>query len=711
MAPGVSTVPPPGKRTGSWLYVDVDANPGRMHCRGDGCRWANTPNKTRARDHLVGCAAAKRSFPEMMGVLLPAANSPGAPPPATAKQLHEWRLLWTEAMCESCLPLGFFETPTWRAALTAVTGGRFTGPGDRRMLASTYVPLVAAKSDKRTAERIREADSSAVSMDGATVNRQGVYNFVNYSPLALLYATTRLGAVSPTGDNLLTAIKDSFKEPIMAVARLGASAGGGVAAAPTPRWRRFLDDRAPVVVSDSPSAMVRMRSAGVGDGTFAFGYGCAAHAGNLVAQDAAKFQPFALALRSSLSATVFFLRCGRPRTLHAATVSNLVEPGRRRIRGLQAYSRTRWVGEAGTIAAVEENIPALRHTLFSNTLSENPFDVPTSVTEALKQPSRAAIGQSTPFLTTLAAVVAVLEADAAPLSSYAGLFACLRSSLDTHFSELPPGTRAGLQRCLSARYAAFSDPLVALAFYLDGFWGPARGRVAGLLWAVREGAGGQTLPELRDAAIASLADGDAALGARLQAELSEFLAFAAQPAREDSWRRLHPRSWWRLYGDRFELWNPICWRLFSFPASAAGGERAFKRLHQVHTARRNRLSPHLVDQLTRIAFNNAQLRRPDPVTVFSRSSTELKLRRFFVPADSAGEGGGLGGHVGGVGGEGGAGALGVDTVGGAGADAGAPAAAADGTDGNGLDVWGEEEEAPPDIDPADVDAIVAQLLL
>lgn len=44
--------------------------------------------------------------------------------------------------------------------------------------------------------------------------------------------------------------------------------------------------------------------------------------------------------------------------------------------------------------------------------------------------------------------------------------------------------------------------------------------MAGLLWAVREGAAGQTLPELRDAAIASLEDGDATLGARLQAELT-----------------------------------------------------------------------------------------------------------------------------------------------------------------------------------------------
>jgi len=185
---------------------------------------------------------------------------------------------------------------------------------------------VAAKSDAQTAERFREAGSSAISMGGATGNRQGVYDFVNYSPIALLYATKRLGAVTPTGDNLLRALQDSFQQPIEAVARLGASAGGG-AADLAPRWRRLLEERAPAVVCDSPRAMVRMRRAGVSDGTFVFSYGCAAHAGNLVAPDAAKIHPFALALRSSLCASSFFKRCGRARTPHAATVSSLAVPG------------------------------------------------------------------------------------------------------------------------------------------------------------------------------------------------------------------------------------------------------------------------------------------------------------------------------------------------------------------------------------------------
>jgi len=502
-------------------------------------------------------------------------------------------------MCESCLPLGFFDTPAWAAALGAVSSGRFTCQGDRRVLASTYVPLVAAKSDERTVAHLQSAASAAVSMDGATVNRQGVYNFVVNTPRALLYATRRLGTETPTGANLLSALKASLHQPIITAARMGSRAGVG-AAGQAPRWRRLCEERIPAVWSYSPSTMVRMRRDGVADRTFIFGYGCAAHAGNLVAQDAARLNPFSTALRRALGATISFMRCGRARALHASTVAVMSNPGQR-IQCLKSHSRTRWAGEAVTISAVQENLPALRRTLLSNAHSDNPFPVPDSLTAALEPTSRDSIHQSTPFFKVLAAAVALLEADAAPLSSYAGLFDTLRSTLDTFFLELPLAARVGLQSSLSPRFASISDPMVALAFYLERFWGPARGRVAGLLWTARAGEEGRSLPDLWDAAITSLADGDAPLAARQQSELSEFLPFAAQPARAEAWTRLHPLAWWRLHGERFTLWYPICLRLFCFPASAAGGKRAFKRLHQVLTPRRNRLSPDVVDQLTRIA--------------------------------------------------------------------------------------------------------------
>jgi len=166
---------------------------------------------------------------------------------------------------------------------------------------------VAAKSEERTVAHLKSAASAAVSMDGATVNRQGVYNFVFNTPRALIYATRRLGAETPTGADLLSALKASPNQPIITAARMGSSAGVG-AAGQAPRWRRLCEERIPAVLSDSPSAMVRMRRDGMADETFIFGYGCAAHAGNLVAQDAARLNPFDTGLRHALSATIFL--CG-----------------------------------------------------------------------------------------------------------------------------------------------------------------------------------------------------------------------------------------------------------------------------------------------------------------------------------------------------------------------------------------------------------------
>jgi len=200
------------------------------------------------------------------------------------------------------------------------------------------------------------------------------------------------------------------------------------------------------------------------------------------------------------------------------------------------------------ILAVQEILPASRHNLLSNADSGNPFPVPASVTAALEPTFTETIGKSTLFRKVLATAVAFLEAEAAPLSSYVGTFATSRSPLDTFFTELPLAARQGVQRSFCARFSARSDRMVALTSHLDGLWGPARRRVSRLLWRTREGEEKRTLSALRDAATVLLADGDAPLAARLQSELSEFLAFAAQPARAEVWARLHPLKWWSPYG-------------------------------------------------------------------------------------------------------------------------------------------------------------------
>jgi len=143
-----------------------------------------------------------------------------------------------------------------------------------------------------------------------------------------------------------------------------------------------------------------------------------------------------------------------------------------------------------TISAVQENLPALRHTLLSNADSENPFPVPASVTAALEPASRETIGQSTPFLKVLAAAVALLEAEAAPLSSYAGSFATLCSSLDTFFTELPLAARERVQRSLCARFAAFFRPDGGPRFLIGRILGSRPRACVGLVVDSPRGGGG-----------------------------------------------------------------------------------------------------------------------------------------------------------------------------------------------------------------------------
>lgn len=73
---------------------------------------------------------------------------------------------------------------------------------------------------------------------------------------------------------------------------------------PVARGGRLVEDRVPAVVTHFSTAIGSRRSA-LSDGAFACGYGRAAHAGNLVSQDAAELGPFSLALRRSLCATAF----------------------------------------------------------------------------------------------------------------------------------------------------------------------------------------------------------------------------------------------------------------------------------------------------------------------------------------------------------------------------------------------------------------------
>ena len=237
------------------------------------------------------------------------------------------------------------------------------------------------------------------------------------------------------------------------------------------------------------------------------------------------------------------------------------------------------------------------------------------------------LAKCVPFLKALALSVAVLEADAAPLSSAVGIFSALRLCLDQLFAELPVAARSSIQGSLGRRFSLIQDPLLVLAFYLDTFWCPVRQRVAAMQWD------GTTLPTLRGRAVEFLAGDDASYSLRISRDLAAFLTYAEQLPLAFAGRDLHPAQWWVLVGEPFPTLRVVALRLFALPPSAAGGERAFKTVKLVHTAVRNRLDPAKADMQTRIMFNSAQLARADIIASYGRSCAEhMLLERLGMSA-------------------------------------------------------------------------------
>ena len=161
---------------------------------------------------------------------------------------------------------------------------------------------------------------------------------------------------------------------------------------------------------------------------------------------------------------MFFTRSTPAHALLRAEWARLPAAGRR-VGSLKIYFRTRWAGGGATIEAVGSSLPALDHTLLQNSLSPSPFDVPAPVTDAIQSPAvRSASDGCVPFLLFLACLVAHMEGDATPLSSYVAFLACLRASLANQFTGLSVAARQAMQVSLERHYTSFSDPLVALAF-------------------------------------------------------------------------------------------------------------------------------------------------------------------------------------------------------------------------------------------------------
>ena len=438
-------------------------------------------NATRAKDHLLRCVWALELFPEMPTRLRSAPNrqspssSPGHDlvlPSLSPEILALWRSQFARVQLRAGLKFSRFDTAEWRSLFLLVSGGRFDGPGGRRTVGGPRLTESTDESDKEVCAYLGGYHSLSAST-ASTELGEGVFNVVLYTPVPLLVATFRRGSEPATAENLFGHLQESLNGPL--TANVATDSAEDPARGATP-MSLFKSRRLLAVVTDSPSNMVALRTQAVARGTFLLAFGCAAHAANLVAQDAARVPQIALALRAALLVTVFFTRSTRAHALLKAVRAGLEVGGGRRDGSLRAYSRTRWAGERSTFASVGANLPALRHTLLENTHSAAPFEVSGPGADDIRSPTiPKAMDACAPLLSLLPRLVAVLEADGAPLSSYAGVFGCLRAALANHFVPWAVGWRQQLQTSLGRHFTAFSDPLVGLAWCVDPFWALAAG--------------------------------------------------------------------------------------------------------------------------------------------------------------------------------------------------------------------------------------------
>jgi len=72
---------------------------------------------------------------------------------------------------------------------------------------------------------------------------------------------------------------------------------------------------------------------------------------------------------------------------------------------------------------------------------------------------------------------------------------------------------------------------------------------------------------------------------------------------------IHPKLSWSVFYRRFLVARQIALQLFSFPCTAAGGERNFKTRSRIHSKVRNRLVFDSVDMQLYVSYNCAQLKR------------------------------------------------------------------------------------------------------
>jgi len=347
-----------------------------------------------------------------------------------------------------------------------------------------------------------------------------------------------------------------------------------------------------------------------------------------------------MALRETTRVAVFFKRCNRARATPAAALADLCALGRG-VADMVTFSESRWCGIHLTVELVRRCLAALQAVINEHQKSATGFDVPPAVAACIVDP---AFGQglaaASPFLSQMCDCTRILEANAAPLSSFVAAFVLLWLLLDSgRVAGIPAVSRSYLRDRPSPRFKRTVDCHIALAFYLDPFWAPMWGRAGSV------SLGGKTMVEWRDQLLDEMTGAtDGTLRAELSRKMQSFMRAHRPMMVPKADECLHPVGYWHLHGSAYPGLQLIAVRLLAACPTSAGGERCFKRVSAVMSKNRSTVSVAKANKHAQMIYNGGKLEHSGAIVSFVRTKQEKNMRREMavgVPQPGAG-----GAHVG-----------------------------------------------------------------
>jgi len=481
-----------------WKYIEVTVVDGKrvLSCAAPLCTQykGKSDNATRAKEHLLECAAARALHPDIRADVLGVPVSVGGTgaggagshgstgaeilPPLAPYVLNDWEQRCAMLIFGGGLPFSVFHSPEWRSFFLLISGGRFSGPGDPRTVGGARLDTASGEVMAHVDAAVRGADTAAVTVDGAgDVNGKSTYNVMVCLPKPLLLGSFRMGLTVSSAPNLLLAFRASL--PASLLYPVTDTAQKWPVTRTSQRLLALGSRRLWALCTDNASVMISMRTAAEAGGLVLASYGCFAHAVNLVSKELCARAPFLRVLKLIIAATVFCRRCTRARADLAEDRATQKAAGHI-VNELRTFSPTRWVGQSLTLRAFIDNLPGLRRVLLFN--SHRPsglaFAVPPAVADAITDGAVEATAKDLlPCLQLLFRMSASLEADASPLSSVLGLFSSLCIVLRGNIFGALGTARSFVSDCLVARFSSYSHPLMVFAFYLDPFYAPCRQQV------------------------------------------------------------------------------------------------------------------------------------------------------------------------------------------------------------------------------------------